>query len=38
MKKSWIIIGGIVVLVIIMFSSIKGTYNGLVSSEEYVNK
>jgi len=38
MKKSWIIIGGIVLLGIILLLSIPGTYNKLVSSEENVNK
>jgi LemA protein len=38
MKKSWIIIGVIVLIVIIIFSSLKGTYNGLVTKEENVNK
>jgi len=38
MKKSWIIIGVVVLLVIIIFSSLKGTYNGLVSKEEKVNE
>ena len=38
MKKSWIIIGVIVLLVIVIFSSLKGTYNGLVTKEENVNK
>ena len=38
MKKSWIIIGGIILLGIIIFSSLKGTYNGLVTNEENVNK
>jgi len=38
MKKSWIIIGVVVLLVIVIFSSLKGTYNGLVTKEENVNK
>ena len=38
MKKSWIIIGGIVLLGIFIFMSFSGTYNTLVSSEENVNK
>jgi LemA protein len=38
MKKSWIIIGVVVLFVIIVFSSLKGTYNGLVTKEENVNK
>ncbi len=36
MKKSWIIIGVIVVVVIIAYSSIKGTYNNMVTLDEGV--
>jgi LemA protein len=38
MKKSWIIIGVIVVVVLILIMSISGSYNGLVTSRETVNK
>ncbi len=38
MKKSWIIIGGVILLGVILLLSIPGTYNKLVSSEENVNK
>lgn len=38
MKKSWIIIGGILLFAVILFSYTKGKYNGLVGSEENVNK
>ena len=37
MKKSWIIIGVIAILVIIIYSNIKGTYNTIVTLEENVN-
>jgi LemA protein len=38
MKKSWIIIGGVILLGVILLLSIPGTYNKLVSNEENVNK
>jgi len=38
MKKSWIIIGGVVLLGIILLLSIPGMYNSLVKNEENVNK
>jgi LemA protein len=36
MKKKWIIIGGIALLALIMYSSIKGTYNTMVNYQEGV--
>ncbi len=36
MKKSWIIIGVIVVVALILYSSIKGTYNQMVTLDEGV--
>jgi LemA protein len=36
-KKSWIIIGVLVLLAIIMYSSIKGTYNKMVTMDESVS-
>jgi LemA protein len=38
MKKSWIIIGGVILLGVILLLSIPKTYNKLVSKEENVNK
>jgi len=38
MKKSWIIIGAILLFVVILILSISGAYNGLVSLQENVNK
>lgn len=37
MKKSWIIIGVIAIVAIILYSSIKGTYNSMVTFEENIN-
>ena len=36
MKKSWIIIGVIVVIGLLLYSSIKGTYNNMVTLDEGV--
>lgn len=36
-KKSWIIIGVIVIVIILMYSSIKGTYNSMVQMDETVS-
>ncbi|MEQ8360244.1 MAG: LemA family protein [Cytophagales bacterium] len=37
MKRSWIIIGVIVLVLIIAYSSIKGTYNSMVGKDESVS-
>ncbi len=36
-KKSWIIIGVIVLFAIIIYSNVKGTYNTIVTYEENIN-
>ncbi len=36
MKKSWIIIGVIVIVLLLLYSSIKGTYNNMVTLDEGV--
>ena len=36
MKKSWIVIAVIAVLVLIIYSSVSGTYNGMVTANEEV--
>lgn len=35
-KKSWIVIGGLIILALIVYSSFKGSYNTMVSMEEGV--
>jgi len=37
MKKTWIILAVIAVVVLIIYSSFKGTYNNMVSMDESVN-
>ena len=38
MKKSWIIIGVIILFILVVIMSLSGTYNGLVTDQEKVNK
>jgi LemA protein len=38
MKKSWIIIGVIAFVILVAVMSISGSYNGLVTAQETVNK
>ncbi len=38
MKKGWIILAVVVVLLIVVYSSIKGTYNNFITLEEGVNQ
>jgi LemA protein len=37
MKKTWIILAVVVVVLLIMYSSVKGTYNTMVSRDEAVD-
>ncbi|WP_299579360.1 LemA family protein [uncultured Sunxiuqinia sp.] len=37
MKKTWIILAAIAVVVLLMYSSVKGTYNTMVTQDEAVN-
>lgn len=37
MKKTWIILAVIAVVVLLIYSSIKGTYNNMVTQDEAVN-
>lgn len=36
MKKTWIILGVILVVILIIYSSVKGTYNSMVTMDEAV--
>ena len=37
-KKNWIVLGIIVLIIIILYSSFKGTYNNMVTLDEGVNE
>ena len=37
MKKLWIVLGVIVLVIILVYSSVKGTYNTMVTYEENIN-
>ncbi|WP_423126745.1 LemA family protein [Gaoshiqia sp. Z1-71] len=37
MKKSWIILAGVVIVVLLIYSSVKGTYNTMVTMDEGVS-
>lgn len=38
MKKLWIVLGALALVVVLAFGWVKGTYNGFVSAEEVVGK
>ena len=38
MKKGWIVLGVVVLVVLLAYGWVKGTYNGLVAAEEQVSK
>ncbi len=38
MKKSWIVIAIIIIIGILLYSWVKGTYNHMVTEQEHVNK
>ena len=37
MKKSWIILAGVVIVVLLIYSTVKGTYNTMVTMDEGVS-
>jgi len=36
--KKWIIIGAVVIVLLLIYSSIKGTFNSMVAGDELIKK